>query len=277
MSVRVLTSTLLGVLADLVQTADGGREAGPLGAVLLHTTRGHHGAEPGALELLAGVSSDRHTAGHTYAPCAGQLVEPTLWSLRDVRAVMSVFAAARGRDPKNSHAVEIHRSAGEITIREDPNLIDEGVSLSFGELDAGEYPARSLYRILDTQQRTRIPAPGTPPGGPLEWLYATPRTDLAGARLRGFLTVARRRGELLQVYRTHQHVPVLVQIGGTYRGVLLPWRPAEVAGDEQRPDAELYPPDLDHPRWSPEAEQTDEQRPAEWRQLRLADDPPADP
>jgi S-DNA-T family DNA segregation ATPase FtsK/SpoIIIE len=269
-TVRITTGALLGVLADLVQTADGGPDGGVMGAVLLYSTRGHHGAEPGAIELLAGVSSDRYTAGHTYTPCSGQLGAPTLWSLRDVRAVLSVFKAARGKDAHNAHAVEIRRSGGEIVIREDPNLIDEGVSLSFGELDAAEYPAPALYRLLDAAQPSvRV---SVQDGRPVT-VHATPRTDLPPSRLRGFSAVARRRGELLQLYRSHQHVPVLVQVGGTYRGVLLPWRPVDTAGDEQAPDAELYPPDLDHPRWhrggDQADEQRDEQRPAPWQQLLL--------
>lgn len=270
MTVRVATGALLGVLVDLIQTADGGPDGGVMGAVLLHTARGYHGGEPGAVELLAGVSSDRYTVGHTYTSCSGQLSAPTLWSLRDVRAVISVFKAARGRDPHGSHAVEIHRSAGEVVIREDPNLIDEGVSLAFGELDAAEFPAPGLYRLLDTEQRTTTV---TMINGEQESVTSKPRTDIWPARLRGFSAVARRRAEVLQLYRTHQHVPLLVQIGAAYRGVLMPYRPVDVAGDDVRPDAELYPPDLDHPRWQAGPEQTGEQPPADRPQLRVVDDP----
>ncbi|MFC5993527.1 hypothetical protein ACFQE5_04765 [Pseudonocardia hispaniensis] len=266
MTVRVLTSSLLGVLADLARTADTGPDAGQFGAVLLHTCRGHHGAEPGKLELLAGASTDRHTAGHTHTPCSGQLGEPTLWSLRDIKSVITVFKAARGRDPHNTHAVQIHRSGGEITIREDPNLIDEGVSLAFGELDAGDYPAPGLYTMLGA----------APPGavvlgaGGLQLVPATPRTAIPYERLVPFTAVARRRGDIVQLYRHHQHARILVQIGDAYRGVLAPVRLVdEAVGDETAPDTELYPPDLG--RWRPRDPPDGDGRPDRWQQLDLDD------
>ncbi len=251
--VRVLTSSLLGMLTDLVHTADRTAEAGVVGSVLLHTGRGYHGAEPGRVELLAGASTDRYCAGHTYAPCTGQLhAGPTLWSLRDAKTTIAVFKAARGRDPANMHAVEIHRSDGEITIREDPNLIDEGVSLSFGELEAFDYPARALYEVLDTRPDPAVTVVSIQSlaGSSLQRVAPTARTDVSARVLDPFSRVAKRRGELIQVYRHHQHRPILVQIGETYRGLLLPWRPVDkVTGDEDHPDAELCPPDLSDPRW----------------------------
>lgn len=242
MTVRILTGALLGVLSDLILTADRGPEGGVMGAVLLHTGRGHHGAEPGRVELLAGVSSDRHVAGHTYTWCTGQWRAPTLWSVRDATSVITVFKAARGKDKLGTHAVEIDVIDGEVQIREDPNLIDDGVSLSFGEGDAGQYPARTLYRVLDAEQPATIVRDGV-------FVDAGPRTDLLGSVLTPFVKVARRRGHALSVYRTHQHVPLLVQIGETYRGMLAPYRDAEADGDDERPDAGLHPPDLGHPRW----------------------------
>lgn len=237
-----MTGQLLAVLADLVQTVDRDPDAGALGGVLLHTSRGHFGDEPGQVDLLAGASTDRRVAGHTYTWCTGQLPAPSLWSLRDVRSVLAVFKAARGRDKDDVHAVEIHASAGQVEIREDPNLIDEGVSLRFAEGTLSEFPARVIYRILHE----------TPPSTMLRdgvFVDAEPRTDLTHAALAPFLKVAKRRGELLQLYRNHQHAPVLVQIGDDYRGVLIPVRPTDPLGDTQNPDADLHAPDLQHSRW----------------------------
>jgi S-DNA-T family DNA segregation ATPase FtsK/SpoIIIE len=273
--VRILTSALLGVLTDLAHTADRTPDAGLTGSVLLHTGRGHHGGEPGIMELLAGASTDRRVAGHTYAPCSGQLTQPTLWSLRDVKSVITVFKAARGRDPLNIHAVEIARSDGEVTIREDPNLIDEGVSLSFGELDPFDYPARTLYDVLDTP-----PCPDVVLGvgrlAELSLRPPTPRTDLIPSSLVPFTRVAVRRGELIRLYRRHQHRPLLIQIGDTYRGLLLPWRPIErVLGDEDHPDAELLAPDLSDERWwhhrHAGGEPAGESAGEPWEQLAMSD------
>jgi hypothetical protein len=254
MTVRILTGALIGVLSDLIQTADRGPEAGVMGSVLLHTGRGHHGAEPGKVELLAGVSSDRHVAGHTYTWCTGQLRQPSLWNVRDARSVITVFKAARGKDKQGTHAVEIRVVDGEVSIREDPNLIDDGVSLAFGEGDAGHYPAPTLYRILDAPQPSTVVRDGL-------FVDAVARTDLIGEVLSPFVKVAKRRGEVLRVYRTHQHVPLLVQIGETYRGMLAPYRHDDDGGDAERPDADLHAPDLDHERWHrpPAAGETTEQ------------------
>ncbi|MFR9807100.1 hypothetical protein ACL02T_33105 [Pseudonocardia sp. RS010] len=253
---RILTSHLLGVLADLLQTTHADSDAGAIGGILLHTARGNHGSEPGALELLAGISTTRRIAGHTYAPCAGQLVAPTLWARRDVRSVVTVFKAARGKDKKNLHAVEIHAGGGEVEIREDPNLIDDGVRLTFGEGDASDFPAPSVYRLLACEFAEEYrDLDGRVVG-------AQPITHYMSSDLAPFLTVAKRRGELLRLFRSHQFHPQLVQIGEAYRGILAPAIPSTTGYDEQRPDADLFPPDLDHKRWQP-AEQPE--RPAEER------------
>lgn len=244
MTVRILTGALLGVLSDLIQTADRTPEGGIMGGVVLHTGRGYHGGEPGKVEILAGISSDRHVAGHTYAWCSGQLSAPTWWSVRDTRAVISVFKAARGKDKLGTHAVEIFRTGGEVLIREDPNLIDEGVSLSFGEGELSDYPAPTLYRLLDAPQPATVQRDGA-------FVDATPRTHLVPAVLDPFLKVARRRGDILALYRTHQEVRILVQIGESYRGLLMPYRVDAGAGDTEHPDADLHAPDVDHERWRP--------------------------
>lgn len=263
----MLTGGLIGVLSDLIQTADRDPEAGVLGGVLLHTARGHHGGEPARVDLLAGASTNRYVAGHTYTWCTGQLGDPSLWSIRDARNVIGVFKAARGKDKDNTHAVEIRRSGGEVEIREDPNLIDEGVALTFAEGDAAQFPARTLYTVLDAKQRVVEVRDGM-------FIDAGPRTDLVPAVLTPFLKVAARRKDLLQLYRTHQHVPVLIQIGDTYRGLLMPYR-TETALTDDHPGADVHPPDLEHPRWAraapPPADADNSDEPLLLLQL---DDPP---
>lgn len=242
---RILTSQLLGLLTDLLRTAHPDADAGAVSGILLHTARGHHGSEPGALELLAGISTTRRIAGHTYTPCAGQLVAPTLWPRAQVRSAITVFKAARGRDPRNQHAVEIHAGGGEVEIREDPNLIDDGIRLTFGELDAADFPARSAYQLLRTEFTTDYHDPDdrlVPPSA---------LTHHHAGDLVPFLAVANRRGEALRLYRRHQFRPQLVQIGDSYRGILAAVIPASSDFDPERPDATVYPPDLGHRRWDP--------------------------
>jgi S-DNA-T family DNA segregation ATPase FtsK/SpoIIIE len=244
MTARILTGALIGVLSDLIQTADRDPDAGVMGGVVVHTGRGHFGAEPGRVDLLAGISSDRHVVGHTYTWCTGDLGEPSWWSIRDARAVINVFKAARGRDKQNTHAVEILRAGAEVLIREDPNLIDEGVSLAFGEGDLTAYPLPTLYRLLDAEQPAVVHRDG-------QFVDAVPRTDLVADVLIPFTKVAKRRGEILQLYRSHQDVRLLVQIGETYRGLLQPYRSTEQLGDGTHPGADIHTPDLDHDRWQP--------------------------
>lgn len=250
---RILTSRLLGVLADLLQTTHPDSGMGAIGGVLLHSARGHHGAEPGRLELLAGISTDRFTIGHTYAPCSGGLRAPTLWSRRDVRSALTVFKAAREKDKNDVHAVEIHTLDGEVEIREDPNLIDDGVRLTFGELDATDFPARSTYRLLEYTV-----------GGPVirdgRTIPVAAATHYHGSLLTPFIKIAARRGELIRIYRPHQHRAQLIQIGETYRGVLAANIPAAENYDPDAPDADIYPPDLTDPRWqrTPDTEPSDD-------------------
>ena len=249
---RISTSKLLALLTDLTATASTDQDLPALNAVLLHTTRGHYGAEPGLVELLAGASTDRRVAGHAYTCCSGQWTGPSLWRLRDVQNVITVFKAARGKDKEDLHAVEIHRSGGEIEIREDPNLIDDGVHLSFGEMDPGDFPARSLYsRILDVPLLTSRELVDRETGT-RSTEYAVTATDLAVHALAPFIKVAKRRGGQMRVYRSHQNLPLLVQIGQTYRGTLMPVRiDREYAGDLDEPDVAIYAPDLSDSRWDP--------------------------
>lgn len=274
---RISTSKLLGLLGDLVLTAGTDPDVPGINTVLLHTTRGHHGAEPGLVELLAGASTNRFVAAHSYVPCVGQWAAPSLWRVRDIKSVITVFKAARGKDKHDLHAVDVTRSGGEVTIREDPNLVDDGVHLSFAELDATEFPARSVYeRILDAEQPAALPVTD-PETGTLSFVDAVPATTLSADVLAPFLKVAKRRSGVLRVYRTHQHVPLLVQIGEDYRGTLMPVRTNDGMGsaDPQRPDAPLYPPDLaelQDPVWMSEAAETDAEDESSAPQLRLVEE-----
>lgn len=243
MSVRILTGALLGMLSDLIQTADRGDEAGIMGGITLHTSRGGFGDQPGLSDLLAGVSSDRYVVGHTYFWCTGQLSAPTWWSIQNARNVLSVFKAARGKDPQNTHAVELERMGnGEILIREDPNLIDEGVSLSFSEGDVSEYPAPTLYRLLDEKLPPTLIRDG-------KFVDPVPRTQVIAQVVVPFTKVALRRREIIRLYRTHQDARVLVQIGESYRGLLMPYRAVDLTGDVDHPDADVHAPDLSDPIW----------------------------
>lgn len=253
-AIRVATRPLLGLLTDLARTAESKPDAGALGAVLLSTGRGHHGPEVGRIELLGAMSTDRRVAGYAHTPCLGQLARPVLLALRDVRSVVSVFKAAAGRDKDEQHAVEIElHGAGDtvdVTVREDPNLLDDGVSLTFGSVDLAGFPARTLVRVvsgaswpaLDVAGRATMVRDGRD-------VPAGDRVDVLPAALAPFVSVAKRRGQPLQLYVRHHLAPVLVQLGDGYRGAAGVWR-ADDDTSAELPDVDLHTaPDLD--RWFP--------------------------
>lgn len=225
---RIETRELLAVLTDLLATVE---PKLPRSAVVeLHTGRGHYGDEPGVLTLLCGASTTGHAAGHTYTPCDEPLPGgPVLLAHHDAKAICDVFReAAKTKDPV--HSVEVRRDGNTLHVREDPNLIDDGLSLSFSLAEADRFPL-TVYRTLAREQRADVG--DLPP--------AT-RTDLTRGVLEPFVKVAKRRGDYLRVYRTHQAEIVHVQIGEHYRGVLLPAKPS-AEGDHERPDADVHAPD----------------------------------
>ncbi len=236
MSVRIQTRALVALLTDLLQTADTSDDAGYLCAVLLHTGRGHYGDEPGALDLLCGISTTGSIVGHSYVSCSGQLAGgPSLWAVRDVRSVLAVFKGPGKKD--EMHAVDITREGPMVTVTEDPNLFTDGLRLSFAEMDVLEYPAVGAYRSIDRATATILVGPTG------REIPASARTDVYADRLDPFAKVAARRKAPVQMYRTHQQEPVMVQVGDFYRGVLIPTG-YDADDDSPRPFAEVYAPDL---------------------------------
>jgi hypothetical protein len=235
MSVRIQTRALLALLTDLLQTADTSEDATQFGAVLLHTGRGHLGDEPGELDLLCGISTTGTIAGHTYVSCTGQLTAgPSVWAVRDARSVLAVFKTPAKKD--ELHAVDLHREGPMVTVSEDPNLLTDGLKLSFAEVPLVDFPGPGLYRMIDrTTASILVDAAGRE-------IPAQPRTDVYADRLDPFAKVAARRKAPVQLYRTHQTEAVLVQVGDFYRGMLIPT--GYEGGDHQRPFAEVHAPDL---------------------------------
>lgn len=234
---RVDTTDLINLLTDLLATVDTAPDAGAVGSVLLHTNRAQLGSEPGRTDILAGLSTDRAVAGHCYTACTGQLATPMLWPVRDTQSVIAVFKASAKRD--EHHAVEIHRDGPLITVTEDANLFDDGLSLTFAAADPSAYPGPRIYRTLMRPTRDVI----DPGRDPIKVGHALPRTDIRQTALAAFSKVSKRRGMPVELYRTHQNEPVHVQIGHSYRGLLMPLE-YHAEGEERSPAAEVHAPDL---------------------------------
>lgn len=238
--IKVKTKTLIELLTDLEHTAEANAVLwGAMAGVLLHTARGYPDpTEPGEADILVGTSTTSVHTGHTWVQAYGQ-TPPMLWPIDDVRAVLSVFKPLAKKTKE--HSVDIRCEAGEITVAEDPTLFGE-TSLKFHAGDLTKWP-RDRFKVLGTRFEFRI-------GEIAEELGSVAaRTDLDHSVLDAFRKVAKRRGAPIQLYRWHQGKPILVQIGATYRGVLMPGRrwieDDPRAGD--MPDTELYVPELPEP------------------------------
>jgi hypothetical protein len=224
--IRIATHALVGLLTDLLHTADDPKTAGATAAIHLHTVRGYDDDHPS--DLLVGTSTDRVVLGHANIACSGQEERPMLWPIGDVQAVMAVLKPlGKNRD----HAVEIRRELESFIVAEDPNLLDDGLSLSFGGLDPADFPTEA-WDLLTAARMT--PPEGSQP--------AYPRTDFRADRLAPFQRVATRRNEMVSLYRYHQRLPLLVEIGASYRGVLSPfgWND-EIKGAGTAPSGDVYP------------------------------------
>lgn len=228
MTVRIPTHELVGLLTDLSLTAADPADSGATAAILLHTVRGYIGASPGQTDLLVGTSTNGYIVGHAHSGCAGQM-DPMLWPVADVRAVIAVL---KPLSKDKNHGVEIGQDGTTIKVAEDPNLFGEGMALTFTGYDVGEFPMDTVRAML-TEVRVSPPEGSAP---------TAPRTDFDPSLVAPFLKVAGRRGNLIELYRHHQRLPVTVQIGLFYRGVLSPfaWK------DEDRsvgvaPAGDVYP------------------------------------
>lgn len=230
MSLRIPTRHLVGILADLSLTAASPEVAEATAAVLLHCARGHLKGEPGRTDLLVGTSTDGNLVGHTYAECYGS-VEPMLWPIGEVAVVVAVLKPL-AKDKE--HTTEIGRDGDTIWVAPgDVDLFGERSRYTFTGLNPADFPTQGVHGLL-TEIRMTPAEMDAPP--------VAPRTDYAPSRLVPFQKIATRRGELIQTYRWHQNLPVSVQIGPEYRGILRPqeWTSRnEAAG--AAPGGDVYP------------------------------------
>ena len=208
MKATVTTKSFLAVLTDLAATAG----VGSLACVHLRTRVGYWRDEPGQTTLLTGVSTSGMVGGHTWCLAQGTL-EPTVWSLDDVKAVRAVFASAvklHGAD----HTIDIEVTTDrQVTIRETPALFDAGTELSFVGMDPAQYPYAAVARALDDTGQTVVKRLGVP-------IPDTRLTSWGGAAMRALLTVEKRRGDNVKLWRLHSEGRHLAQIGEEWRGFI---------------------------------------------------------
>lgn len=220
MTLRIDTNHLVGLLTDLLHTASDDPDLPALRGILVHTCRGHWGADPGQVDLLAGISSNRYVAGHTYTQVNGQLGDqPMWWDRTDVTALLAVL---KPLSKKDGHVVNLRLSGARIVVEEDPDLFGEGFTCEFPYGDGADFPGQGIYRIVDAPISTTYL--DTRDGERID-VAAQLRTDLSSVHLAPFLAIGKRRGGLpLQLYRGHQYARIAVQIGEHYLGAIIPDR-----------------------------------------------------
>lgn len=208
MKATVSTKAFLAILTDLIATAG----VGSLECVHLRTRVGYWRDEPGRTTLMTGVSTSGMVGGHTW--CLGQgTLDPTVWSIDDVKAVKAVFASAvklHGAD----HTIDVEITADrQVTIRETPALFDAGTELSFTGLDPALFPYEAVVKALEDTGNTSVTRLGVT-------VPDTRLTSWGGAAMRALLTVEKRRGDNLKLWRLHSEGRHLAQIGEEWRGFI---------------------------------------------------------
>lgn len=135
-------------------------------------------------------------------------------------------------------SILLHTTRAQLGTEPGRTDILAGLSTDRAAADPASYPGPRIYRTLMSRTADIIDTPK--PGCRAE---ALPRTDLRQTALAAFAKVAKRRGMPVEMYRTHQNEPVHVQVGHSYRGLLMPLE-YHADGDERGPAAEVHAPDL---------------------------------
>lgn len=227
--IRIPTVGLVGLLTDLVLTAADPDDSEATAGVLLHTVRGHATTGPGRSDLLVGTSTSGVLIGHAWTTCAGQLTTPTLWHVNDVlRTVRAFKSLAKDRE----HTTKISAGGSEVEIVEDMGTLpgmESGFGVTFASMATKEWPVEVVAGQLAEVRMSRVDSD------------AVPRMTMTGSRVAPFLKIAARRGEYIEAYRYHHQLPVHLQIGRAYRGVISPVPDDEHPGADA-PWGDVHPP-----------------------------------
>ncbi|KAF7276639.1 hypothetical protein GWI33_010003, partial [Rhynchophorus ferrugineus] len=157
------------------------------------------------------------------------VMEPTVWSVEDARAVIAVFKSAVKQHGQN-HTVDIDVDGDRhVTVRETPALFDAGSELTFTGWDPADYPYSRITDALgsgvadDAGQRE---APAN-------------LTSWSGTAMRAVLAVEKRRGADLRLWKLPGTGRHLAQIGDEWRGFIFARRVDPDAVDVVEPTADL--------------------------------------
>lgn len=229
----VETKKLLGLIDDLLITADPKGDYPEYHGIHLKHARGAWGDDPGETDLLAGTSGNGEVFGHTWIDAIGEIDEAFV-AVQHLRAIKGVFAPlAKAYDEE--HSVELVHENGVLTVKEHHTTVvgDERVELQVPTGDATVFQIKAAEAWLDGTAGSK--APRDPDGN----FAADDNLTEWGQSFGLLLRVAKRRKGHVRLYRQHAANVHRVQIGDTWRGAIKPGIPdAETATDE--PDSDLF-------------------------------------
>lgn len=214
--ITVSTASLVGLLADAVQTSD---KSGKLDiGVHLATHRDAYGDEPGQMDLLAATSTDRWVVGHGFIPVEGQLMT-CVWPVDQAQMVIKLcenHLKSHGKDHTvDIEVVQMMPSGDEeqprytVTLRETPALFDADTEYQFPAHSEVGFPLKASWRALNGMTVDRK-------------FRETVETVWSPRVLAAITAVAKRRREPMHWYRKSGTTVRRIQIGTAWIGAAHP-------------------------------------------------------
>jgi len=232
-TLTVRTLDLCQLLADASLFA-AGDDRPDMAYVHLHIGRTPIGTDPSPVQVLAATATDGISAAHCMVRADGQMRD-LLLTVADAAAIVGLWQPIARAVPKEHPPHEIAltvraaEQGRELYTVETQLLFDHaGPSLAVTAHDPDQYPIGLVAFAFDPARLAMKAGRARRPHEPI-------RTDVAAARIGDFAKVARRRDTVMRLFRYHQDLALLVQIGDLFTGSLGPVaidEHAEVDGPE---------------------------------------------
>lgn len=220
MTLTVRTLDLCQLLGDVSLFA-AGDDRPDMAYVHIHIGKTPIGADPSPVQVLAATATDGISAAHCMVRSDGNLRD-LLLTVADAAAIVGLWQPIARAVPKEHPPHEIAltvraaEQGRELHTVETQLLFDHaGPSLAVTAADPDEYPIDLVSFAFDPARLTTKAGRARRPHEPI-------RTDVAAARIGDFAKVARRRDTVMRLFRYHQDLALLVQIGDLFTGSLGP-------------------------------------------------------
>lgn len=230
------TETFMSVTGILGQTS-GGENPG----MVLYTTKGEYGEEPGEVPLLAGVSFNGTMAGHYYESIEGGEIKPTWWSNAALQSVFAVFGPRSTEVEDHRILIEIDYETLRVSVYEhDADEVAPEVSFTIATVFDQAFPLEGIRRwYQDNNLRPILAKDEEEIDSGASDISVFEKAKLAGA----IKLVGAWRKNLIIDHRGNRAKPALVRAEGVpcWTGILLPSVPelAESANSSPEDDTML--------------------------------------